>query len=110
MKLFLCSGWSGLRSPRRPLRCQRKGAPREAPCNHEKLLLRCCGALLAAVRRVMSDDFAAYLIIRSLGQYLLSQKVALAVVRTAINDLLAVSVANSWKRCELILGRRIDVN
>ncbi len=59
---------------------------------------------------MMSDDFAAHLIICSLRQDLLRQKVAFAVVRAAINDLLAVSSANSWKRRKLVLGSGIDVN
>ena len=59
---------------------------------------------------MVSNDLVFDLVIGGLGNDLLGQEIALGVVRTAINDLLAVSVADSGKRGELFLAGGIDID
>ena len=59
---------------------------------------------------MVSNDLVFNLVIGGLGNDLLGQEIALGVVRTAINDLLAVGIADSRKRGELFLAGGINVD
>src|SRR6185312_6159599 len=98
--------------------CQRKSAPAGAPQGHARFLLRCgrggsaflAPLLVCCARNMVRDDLVFDLIIGGLGNDLFGHEIALGVVWTAINDLLAVSVANSGKRCKLFLAGGIDID
>src|SRR3954447_14699568 len=96
---------------------QRRSAPAGALQGHAKFLLRCgrgssafLTALLICGCRMMGDDFVFDLVIGGLGNDLLSHEIALGVVWAAINDLLAVRIADSGKRSEIFLAGSVDVN
>ena len=59
---------------------------------------------------MVSNDLVFDLVIGGLGNDLLGHEIALGVVRAAINDLLAVCVANAGKRGEFFFAGGIDVN
>ena len=58
----------------------------------------------------MGDDLVLDLIIGGLGNNLLGDKIALGVVRTAIDDLLAVSVADPGKGRQVLLAGGVDID
>src|ERR1051325_8963204 len=96
---------------------KRKSAPAGAPQNHAEFLLRWRGgarrAFLAALflaRSMVSDHLVFNLVIGGLRNDLLGYEIALGVVWTAIDYLLAVSIANSGKGGEVFLAGGIDID
>src|SRR6476620_12045855 len=59
---------------------------------------------------MVGDDLVLYLIIGGLRKNFFGQQIALAVIWTAINDFLAIGVADPSECREFILGGSIDVD
>src|SRR5438067_8639358 len=65
--------------------------------------------LFCACRGAVRDDLVLDAVVRSLRNDVLAYQIVLCVVRTPVDNLLGIGIADARQRLQLIFGGRIDI-